>query len=209
MDSLYVLGLEVIIWLQESFPQLEGFFKLISGLGNEEFYLAVLPLIYWTINKRLGKQLGFLFFIAVGINTILKQALREPRPFWIDPSVGLADTGGYGIPSGHVQYATVLYLLVAGWIANFWVWLLALVLIFIMGLSRVYLGQHFIHDVIAGFIIGLLILVGYLIWIRYFAKNFNKRILGQKVLVAVLVTIIMALLYVVILLLIGAPDLSG
>ncbi len=28
MDSLYVLGLELIIWLQESFPQLEGFFKL-------------------------------------------------------------------------------------------------------------------------------------------------------------------------------------
>ncbi|MDX1413182.1 MAG: phosphatase PAP2 family protein, partial [Candidatus Promineifilaceae bacterium] len=132
MDALYVIGLEFIIWLQESFPQLESFFQLISELGNEEFYLAVLPLIYWTINKRLGKQLGFMFFVVVGINTILKQAFRTPRPFWIDESVGLADTGGYGIPSGHVQYATVLYLLIAGWIRRFWIWLLAVVLIVIM-----------------------------------------------------------------------------
>lgn len=208
MDSLYVLGLEIIVWLQASFPQLEGFFKLISGLGNEEFYLAVLPLIYWTINKRLGKQLGFVFFISVSINTILKQAFRGPRPFWIDESVGLAETGGYGIPSGHTQYATALYFLIAGLIGSFWVWLLALILIFIMGLSRVYLGQHFIHDVIAGFIVGLLILAGYLVWVRYFAKSFKKRILGQKILVAVIVTAVMAVLYIAVLFLIGEPNLS-
>jgi len=208
MDSLYILGLEMIIWLQESFPQLEGFFKLITGLGNEEFYLAILPLIYWTINKRLGKQLGFVFFITLGINTILKQAFRGPRPFLIDPDVGLADTGGYGVPSGHTQYATVLYLMVAGWIRNFWVWLFALIMIFIMGISRIYLGQHFIHDVIAGFVVGLIILACYLVWRRYFAKNFSKRILGQKLLVVILITVIMAVLYGAILLIIGSPDLS-
>lgn len=208
MDFLYVLGLEMIVWLQESFPQLEGFFKLITGLGNEEFYLAVLPLVYWTINKRLGKQLGFVFFIALGINTMLKQAFRGPRPFWIDPDVGLTDTSGYGIPSGHTQYATVLYLMIAGLIRNFWVWLIALIMIFIMGISRIYLGQHFIHDVIAGFVVGLIILGFYLVWRRYFSKNYSKRILGQKLLIVILITVIMAVLYGVILLLVGSPDLS-
>ena len=208
MDSLYVFGLEIIVWLQESYPQLESFFKLISQMGSEEFYLAVLPIIYWTIDKRLGRQLGFVFFITVGLNTILKQAFRGPRPFWIAPEVGLADTGGYGIPSGHTQYATVIYLMVAARVKKFWVWLIALIMILIMSISRVYLGQHFIHDVIAGFIVGLFILAGYFIWQRYFATRFSKRILGQKVLVAILVTAIMALLYVVTLLLIGAPDLS-
>jgi membrane-associated phospholipid phosphatase len=208
MDSLYELGLEIIIWLQESYPQLEGFFQFISSLGNEEFYLAILPLIYWTIDKRLGKQLGFVFFITVGFNTILKQAFREPRPFWIAPEVGLSDTGGYGTPSGHTQYATVLYLMVAARIKKMWVWLIALLMILTMSISRIYLGQHFIHDVIAAFIFGLIILAGYFLWQRYFGTRFAKRILGQRLLVVILVTVIMALLYVGIRLLIGAPDLD-
>jgi hypothetical protein len=165
-------------------------------------------LIYWTIDKRLGRQLGFVFFITVGVNTMLKQALRGPRPFWIDPNVGLEDTGGYGIPSGHTQYATVLYLMIASRLRKFWVWLVAFAMILLMGVSRIYLGQHFIHDVIAGFVVGIFILAGFLIWQRYFATRFSKRILGQRLLLAVLVTAIMALLYGAILFLIGSPDLS-
>ena len=208
IDSLYGFSLEVTRLLQENYPQLEDFFILISSLGSLEFYLAVLPLIYWTINKPLGKQLGLLLFISVGLNTVLKQALRGPRPFWIDPRLGLLETGGYGIPSGHTQNATALLLLIAGWFRKGWLWLLAFLIIGLMGLSRIYLGDHFIHDVIAGFLIGLLLLVGYIIWRRYFASSFSKRILGQRLLVAVLVTVIMALVYIAVLLLIGAPDFS-
>ncbi len=208
MDSLYGFSLDLIRWLQENYPQLEGFFKLISGLGSIEFYLAILPLIYWTINKRLGKQLGFVLFISVGINTIFKQALRGPRPFWLDPTLGLLKTGGYGIPSGHTQYATALFLLIAGWYSRAWGWLLAIVMIFLMALSRIYLGDHFLSDVVAGFLLGLLLLSGYLIWRRYFAMRLSKRILGQRLLVGIIATVLMASLYLAILLVIGKPDLS-
>jgi membrane-associated phospholipid phosphatase len=208
MDSLYGLSLDFIRWLQENYPQLEGFFKLISGLGSLEFYLAVLPLIYWTIDKRLGKRLGFVLFISIGFNTIFKQALRGPRPFWLDPTLGLLKTGGYGIPSGHTQNATALFLLIAGWYSRAWGWLLAIGMIFLMALSRIYLGDHFISDVIAGFLLGLLLLAGYLIWRRYFAFRLSKRILGQRLLVGIVVTASIALLYLAVLLLIGAPDLS-
>lgn len=208
MDSLYATSLELTAWLQANYPQLQDFFVFISLLGNEEFYLAILPLIYWSINKRLGIYLGFVFFITVGINTIIKQGLRGPRPFWIVPELGISDTGGYGIPSGHTQYATVLYLIIAAWVKKFWVWLLAFVLILIMSFSRIYLGQHFIHDVIAGFVVGLTILIGYFIWQRSFAASFSKRILGQKLLASILITVGLALLYILVLFLIGEPDLS-
>ncbi len=208
MDFLYATSLELITWLQANYPQLAGFFVFVSLLGNEEFYLAILPLIYWSINKRLGLYLGFVFFITIALNTILKQAFRGPRPFWIAPELGISDTGGYGIPSGHTQYATVLYLVIAAWTKKFWVWLLAFILILIMSISRIYLAQHFIHDVIAGFIFGLIILAGYFIWRRSFATSFSKRILGQKMLAAILITFGLALLYVLVLILIGNPDLS-
>ena len=208
MDSLYGFGLEIIRWLQETYPQLEAFFVLISSLGSLEFYLAVLPLIYWTIDKRLGKLIGLTLFISVGINTIFKQAFRGPRPYWLDPSLGILETGGYGIPSGHTQNSTALLLLVAGWIRKGWVWFLAFLMIVLMGLSRIYLGDHFISDVVGGFLLGIFILVGIILWRRYLAISFSKRILGQRLLFTILVTLMLAMVFVAVVLLIGAPDLS-
>ncbi len=208
MDALYAFSLQLINWLQETYPQLEGFFVFISSLGSLEFYLATLPLIYWTIDKRLGKILGFVLFISTGTNTIFKQAFRGPRPFWLDPSLGILKTGGYGIPSGHTQNSTALFFLIASWIHKGWAWLLAIVLVVLMGLSRIYLGDHFIIDVIGGLTIGLVILLGIFFWRRYFATSFGKRILGQRLLFALLITLILVLGYVAVLILIGEPDLS-
>jgi len=208
MDSLYEFSLELIRWLQETYPQLKDFLLLISSLGSLEFYLATLPLIYWTIDKRLGKLLGLVLFISVGVNTTFKQAFRGPRPYWLDPSLGILETDGYGIPSGHMQNSTALFLLVASWIHKRWAWFLALILIALMGLSRVYLGDHFISDVLAGFILGILILLGIFLWRRYFFVSFSKRILGQKLLFAIFITLVLAAAFAAVVLLIGTPDLS-
>lgn len=208
MDSMLAFGLETTRWLQDNYPQLAGFFVFISTLGNEEFYLAAMPLLYWCVSKKAGRILGYIFFIALLVNTILKHALRGPRPFWLDETVGIVETGGYGIPSGHVQYATIIYLFLAAWINRGWAWILAFLMIILMALSRVYVGAHFVHDVIAGFIAGLIILIIYYFWNRYQAQNFSKRILGQKLMVVFLIPVIFGLVYIGVLFLIGAPDMS-
>ncbi len=208
MDSLYGFSLDIIHWLQANYPQLEGFFLLISSLGSLEFYLAALPLIYWTIDKRLGKLLGVVLFISLGINTIFKQAFHGPRPFWLDPTVGLLETEGYGIPSGHTQNSTALFLLVAGYIRKGWAWFLVFLLILLMGLSRIYLGDHFISDVMGGFLLGFIILLGIFFWRRYYATSFSKRILGQRLLFFILITLILVLFYAAVVLLLGGPDLT-
>ncbi len=209
MESAYQLSFEFIAWLQTTFPQLESFFFFITELGREEVYLLLFPLIYWTINKELGKYLGAVFFVAVMLNGMLKHALRQPRPFWIDPSIAL-DTReeGYGIPSGHTMLATAAYFFLAGWIRKVWVWILAIVFVFLMGLSRVYLGAHFIQDVVAGFLLSGLLLLGYYGWNRRYGDGFRKRILGQRLLTAVSIPFILGILYIIIRLIIGAPDLT-
>ncbi|MCB9010066.1 MAG: phosphatase PAP2 family protein [Ardenticatenaceae bacterium] len=206
MDALLQFGLDASHWLQTTFPQLESFFQLISTLGIEEFYLALFPLVYWSVHKEMGRALAYLFLVGNVINTTLKHAFREPRPFWLEPSLEKFTDGGYGLPSGHAQFTTTIYLFMAMWVKRRWVWLLAIAIIILMSVSRVYLGSHFVHDVIVGILVGLVVLAGYAIWQRRYSARFEKRILGQRLLVAVLVPVLFTAVYLIIRLIIGDPD---
>jgi membrane-associated phospholipid phosphatase len=208
MDSLLQFGLDASHWLQTTFPQLESFFQVISTLGIEEFYLALFPLIYWSVHKEAGRALAYLFLMGNVVNTTLKHAFREPRPFWLDPTLEKFSDGGYGIPSGHAQFTTTIYLFGATWIKRRWMWVLAVLMIVLMSISRIYLGSHFIQDVVAGFLVGLLILVGYLVWQRRYMAGFEKRILGQRLLTVILVPAGFTAVYLIIRLIIGEPDLN-
>lgn len=206
MNPLLEVGLETTRWLQAHYPQLAGLFKFISTLGLEEFYLALIPLIYWSIDKQLGRQLAYIFMFTYSWNPLLKHGLRGPRPYWLDPTLELWPEDSYGIPSGHAQLATAVYLLIAGWVRQPWVWFLAIVMTILMGVSRIYLGAHFIHDVVAGILISLIVLSGYLLWQRFYVRRFNKRILGFRLMIAILIPTVMGLIYVVMRLLIGAAN---
>jgi membrane-associated phospholipid phosphatase len=208
MDPLLQIGLEVTRWLQENYPQLEGFMQFISSLGTEQFYLALFPLIFWSVSKPVGKVFAYVFLLAYALNPLLKNGLRGPRPFWLDPSLMLWEESSYGVPSGHVQLTTVTYLFLAGWLRRWWGWVAAVVMIALMWLSRVYLGSHFIHDGLVGLLVSLLVLLGFLFWRQYLAAGFSRRILGYRLMVAISVPIVYGLMYVLVRVLTGPPDLT-
>lgn len=206
MEELYQLGVALATWVQGAYPQLVGAMTLVSALGTEEFYLIFLPAFYWCINKGLGRRLGYVFLLSTLINNILKNTFRQPRPFWIDADVQLGEAEGYGLPSGHVQNATAVYLLLAALSKRTWAWLPALMFIALMGFSRFYLGVHFLQDLVVGFTTALLILGAYLVWQITYYDRYSKQILGRRLLLLVSVPLVLAALYVGILLLIGRPD---
>lgn len=206
MDILGDFSLEVTRWLQDNYPQLETFFLYITQGGRFEFYLVVITLSYWCIHKPLGRALGYVLTLSYVFNTMLKHLIRNPRPFWYDPSLALVTENGYGVPSGHAQSTTVFLGLLAIFIRRTWAWILATILIVLMAISRIYLGVHDLEDVVAGILLGILILLGYALWNRYLADRFNNRILGQRLLIAVSVPIILIVIYAAGLLLLGQPD---
>jgi membrane-associated phospholipid phosphatase len=206
MEELYRLSIVLTTWLQETYPQLLGPMTLVSALGQEEFYLIFLPAIYWSIDKRLGRQLGYIFLLSAAIYSMLKSTIRQPRPFWIDPSVQLGEAEGYGIPSGHVQNATAVYLLLAVRLRRVWTWIVALLFMLLMGFSRLYLGVHFPQDLIGGFVVGLLILGAFLVWQSFYYGRFTQLILGRRLLLLTLVPTVLVAAYVGVLLLIGPPN---
>ena len=208
MEPLLEFGLETTRWLQNTYPQLEEFFQIVSLFGIEEFYLALLPLIYWCLNKQLGKHYAYLFVVAVVLSPLLKHAFRDPRPYWLDSQVGLSVEASYGIPSGHTLLGTTTYFFLAAWIRRRWAWVLAAFMIIIMSLSRIYLGVHFVHDTIAGFLVATLLLITYFVWQRTLAARFSKRIMGFRLMVAIAIPLFFILVYVLILFLIGEPEMN-
>jgi membrane-associated phospholipid phosphatase len=212
MQPLFEFGLNATQWLQSNYPSFEAAMQGAVFFGQFEFYAALMLLIYWSIDKRIGAHFIYLIIVSLVVNTFLKAGLRAPRPYWLDPDGErirlLSEESSFGMPSGHVQTTTITVFFFAAWIHRWWGWALAAFLIVLMAISRIYLGVHFVHDAIAGFIVGVLILVGYWISQRYFAERFRNRILGQRLLIAIVVPIVVAMLYVVMILILGEPNLT-
>lgn len=181
MDQILVTGIKINLFFQGLGIWLRTPMEIFSFFGQELFYLVVIPAIYWCWNAALGIRIGLLLMISSSLNSIFKLILHQPRPYWFDPSVkGLAEETSFGVPSGHAQNAVVVWGGIAAWIQRTWAWILAIILMLMIGLSRLYLGVHFPTDVLAGWVIGAIILVIYLA-LEKPAKNWlrNQSILIQ------------------------------
>ena len=196
MQELYQLSIALTTLMQEAYPRLLGVMSFITALGTAQFFMVLASAIYWCVDKRLGRQLGYIFLLSAFVNTILKNLIRQPRPYWLLPEIGRYEVEGFGIPSGHVQNTTAVLLLLAATLRRTWVWLAAFLFILLMGLSRLYLGVHFLQDIAIGFAVGLIILIAFLLWQQFYFGRFNKQILGRRLLLMVLIPIVLAVVYV-------------
>ncbi len=162
MNPTFEWGLELIRTVQRvQGPMLNTLFKALTALGSEDFYFLLLPLLLWCIDFAVGARLAAVFLLSAYVNVGLKDLFRLPRPFVLDPSVKLYDVEGYGMPSGHAQLSVVIWGTIAHALKRTSLWVLAGLLAALIGLSRIYLGVHFPTDVAAGWLIGALLLAGY------------------------------------------------
>ena len=130
-----------------------------SFLGTEDFFLLILSALYWCVDSAIGLRVALTLLISNTLNGYLKLAFRGARPYWFDTSIkALSHESAFGIPSGHAQNSMVVLGTIALGFRRKWVTILCCLAIFLVGFSRLYLGVHWISDVLAGWIIGLIIL---------------------------------------------------
>lgn len=151
---------EVLLWVQSlQSPLWDRLFVFITDIGSEDFYVAVLPLLFWFGGRQMGRFIGSVFLVNYWFNDALKLAFDTPRPSPDEVRVIAAHTGpGPGFPSGHAQGSLGMWGALAISLKRPFVTGLAVVMVLAIGLSRMYLGLHFLGDVLGGFFFGLLIL---------------------------------------------------
>ncbi len=160
MDNLSTLGLQLIIWLQSLGAWLSPVMKLFTFLGSTEFYLLVAPAILWCVDSVLGVRLGLFLMVNIAVNAALKSAFHTPRPYWYSSEVKVLGNSEvtFSTPSGHAQNAVVVWGTLANRIKTRAAWVIAIIIIFMIGISRIYLALHFPHDVLLGWLFGAIML---------------------------------------------------
>jgi membrane-associated phospholipid phosphatase len=195
-ESVLEWGIALILTLQGLGDWLVGPMNIFTFTGNPEFYLLILPVIYWCWDSRLGLRVAIIFLLGLAVNLIMKVAIHDPRPYWIDPRVHLLTRAesSFGIPSGHSQNAVAIWGMLVLYLAKGWAWTAGVLLIFFIGLSRMYLGVHFPTDVFAGWGLGIIVLLLILFLERPVMSYLNK--LGETVQVAIIFAVSLAIILI-------------
>ncbi len=148
-------------------PLLTDVMFAITFLGAD-FVLGaatlVLIILAWKHYKKEALLFSSVLIMTGALNLFLKGLIQRPRPD-LAPLIDL--TNSYSFPSGHAMNAFVFYSLLAYFAFHFTrnkkftlvISFIAIILILLIGISRIYLGVHYPSDVIAGFIAGFWVFV--------------------------------------------------
>lgn len=169
------------------------FFIYGTQLGEEPVY-AILTIIGLFISFRFAIKIPFIGFSIMGISFFLKSIFLHKRPALYYKDLGLLEnfnmvegvhllTGLTSFPSGHTMSGFGLfYLLALHFNKKISIGVLCFILALIVGISRIYLFEHFLKDVFFGGICGIIIaqFIDYLFSFKKDDNNFwmNKNIIN-------------------------------
>ena len=142
--------------LRDLLPGTQDFFRYITELGGTLTYLCIFFIIFWGIDKRFGKSLLFIYVANNFTNYYAKSIIANPRPDeskWI-----LISAGHLSTPSGHAMSSSVFWGYSAMKIKKWSIWIINILIIVLIGLSRMYLGVHWFGDILTGWLFGIIIL---------------------------------------------------
>jgi len=152
---------------------LTAFFKFITFFGDEEFYILVLPLFFWLWNKEKALKLMLILLPSLLLNFYFKEIFHTARPM----GVALIEQHGFAFPSGHAQGSTTLWLMLVLLVRQKWMNILAIIMIILVSVSRLYLGVHYPVDILGGFLIGAALA---LLYHKYLFDAFKEYISAKS-----------------------------
>jgi undecaprenyl-diphosphatase len=143
---------------------LTNMFTNLTALGSTTLVilhsLIAFTLLISTRDRAGALQLGSAMAGAVGLTEVTKSILERPRPTAIP---ALVEAFGFSFPSGHALLAATMYITLALLALRhlhlkaqrILVGVITAVIIFSVALSRIYLGVHYLTDIVSGVVLGM------------------------------------------------------
>lgn len=166
-------------------PFLTGLFKVVTHFGSF-LTIGILTAIMAIVIKPLLVKIFAVANIAIvgGFCLVVKYLIKRPRPV----DVNLIKETGFSFPSAHAMIAVVFFgfliFLILRYIKNkslkITLTILFSVLALIIGYTRVYLGVHYLSDVLAGIVAGIAYLTAAILLYLFLEKKF-KKVKNEKV----------------------------
>ncbi len=173
MDKVLYIDLKVMDYIRDNLvnDKLTVFFKIVTNLGSVWFFVGALILMLVVIkDKRYFSWSSRCLITTYLCSVALKNIFRRERPL----SNLIEKPFDFAFPSGHtmcsVAFFGILMFIVLRRVKNkplkiFLVTLLSLIIL-IVPFSRLYLGVHYLSDVVCGFICGLLCLLMFVNYVK-------------------------------------------
>lgn len=180
ISKLIFQDVAVSLWIQNyQTPELTFFMKLVSSWGN--LYIAIFSVgfvaLYLYRHKKINSAiLIFSTLFASAFGSLIKWWVDRPRPTneYLNLVSNLNDKS---FPSNHAIHYTVFFGLIMYFIERkiiklkplpgLLVSLFCFLMIFLVGLSRIYLGAHWLTDVVGGYLFGSFFLIGSILLVHY------------------------------------------
>ena len=173
----------LIEWMQAHIGNLGGYVELLAFLGAETGLLLLVLIVMFCWKKEVGQKLAL---IVASVNLwlpMIKSIVLRPRPFMaypdrvkplvLDENAPVKDVAahGYSFPSMHSASIPALYFTLAMEAKKKWLWILASVLTVLVGVSRLVAGMHYPTDVLAGWILGFVVVGVFILFERHIHKE--------------------------------------
>ena len=170
-------------------PTITATMRGLSFVGSSLFLTtATILMCIWFLKRKWRREawlLGITMLGAAILNTTLKLTFQRPRPV---PFFNLLAPESYSFPSGHSlasfcffgALATILTARIRNRKINFVTWVIAALITFSIGLSRIYLGVHYTTDVLAGFAAALIWIAVIRFLEMHLVRRRRKRNLGVR-----------------------------
>lgn len=160
---------------------LDTFFQNYTLLGDGVVSIAVFLILMLAERTTLAMQVIAAYLLSGIVVQVMKRVFHAPRPHAIISNTeyhyfieGITHSGMNSFPSGHTTSVFVLATLLSLHTANKKMAVLYLIPAIITGYSRIYLGQHFLADVVAGALTGVMCALVVYWWLREFSLGFGE-----------------------------------
>lgn len=151
------------------------FIKLFTNLGGAIVLIFVsFIMMFFIKNKKITSAIIINLVTIFILNRLIKFIIQRVRP---DKVLWLINESGYSFPSAHAMVSMAYYgfliYLVYIYVKRPSKWILISflsIIIILIGISRVYLGVHYLSDILGGFLISIAYLI---VFITFFNKFIN------------------------------------